>query len=270
MISREVINKEIYFYRDLQKELGIKLRGLPRGKIYFKQEHGRKRPYRRVNGKETYLSAGKKSIISGLLNRAEIEKAMEHISRNIELLDDVLTKYSNLEEFLPGEYTYPDGDIPKHKISEIIDKWAEKRKHETLPAELFKEESTGKKVRKFRTSDGNYVKSKSELVIYEYLKLRGIPFLYENPTIINGKTRYPDFTIIRQSDGRIILWEHFGMMELEGYKEEAKVKLYDYACEGYWPFKNFISTFEFGDGDLDFAEIERILKMMEGQVLIVV
>ena len=114
-----------------------------------------------------------------------------------------------------------------------------------------------------RTSDGTYVKSKSELFIYEYLKLNGIPFLYENPTSINGKVFYPDFTIMRPSDGKIILWEHFGMMGLEGYRNQTQQKLFDYSCEGYWPFKNLITTFEFRDGDLDVSEIERILVMME-------
>ena len=185
-----------------------------------------------------------------LLERFELEKSQNYLDRTINALKNFLEIFTDLNDFLPGDYMLSGGKLSKDQISAIAAKWEKQRKIEHLPAELFVSGSDDKP-RKYRTSDGTYVKSKSELFIYEY------------PTSINGKVFYPDFTIMRPSDGKIILWEHFGMMGLEGYRNQTQQKLFDYSCEGYWPFKNLITTFEFRDGDLDVSEIERILVMME-------
>ena len=119
------------------------------------------------------------------------------------------------------------------------------------------------KLHRFKTSDGIYVKSKSELIIYEFLKSKGVVFLYERPLLIQNNLRYPDFTILRPSDGKIFIWEHFGMMDIESYAIRARQKIREYSCAGYWPFYNFIITYDFGDGKIDMIELERLLKMIQ-------
>ena len=264
MVSRDAMSGEFRFYEAMRQALSVKLRSLPRGSIYFKQEHGKKRPYVWVDGREKYLSARDVATVRGLMSRAEIERSLKLIGENLLLLEEMRTRYHDFEELIPQTYEYPESGLSRNEISRITAKWEKERARDRLPAELFLNEKFGidgaaasGKVRKFTTSDGGFVKSKSELVIYEFLRLKGIPFLYENPREINGVTRYPDFTIMRESDGLIILWEHFGMMSLEWYKGDAQKKLWDYAAEGFWPFKNLITTFEFEDGDLNVEEIGR-------------
>lgn len=263
MFSRETIEAEICFYEKLRRKISTGLRAFPKGNLYFKMEHGRMRPYVRIDGKERYLSAAKKALLQGLMNRAASEDALGRIDENLHALRVMKEQYHALEHVLPDHVEIKGLRLSRNQISEITDRWAERRRTSYLPAELFVPPGSEHRTRKFRTSDGIYVKSKSELFIYEYLKAHGVPFQYEQPIEINGRIRYPDFTILRKRDGKVFLWEHFGMMELEWYAQEAERKMYDYTCAGYWPYKNFITTFEFRDGELDAAEIERILQLFD-------
>lgn len=52
-----------------------------------------------------------------------------------------------------------------------------------------------------RTERGELVRSKSELVIADKLHARSVDYAYEQPlTLSNGRTKYPDFTIVDGSN----------------------------------------------------------------------
>ena len=87
------------------------------------------------------------------------------------------------------------------------------------------------------TSNGERVRSKSELMIADTLKRIGIPYRYECPISLGGTIVYPDFTILRTSDRRELYWEHLGMMDNAAYCQTAlkKIRLYE-------SFKVFLGT----------------------------
>jgi hypothetical protein len=86
-----------------------------------------------------------------------------------------------------------------------------------------------------RTSKGLAVRSKSELIIAEAMSNAGIEFEYEKPLSLGGSTRYPDFTIDDEISGRIIFWEHLGMLEREDYRRSWEKKLAWYRSQGVLP-----------------------------------
>jgi len=86
-----------------------------------------------------------------------------------------------------------------------------------------------------RTSKGTAVRSKSELLIAEALSYAGIPFEYEKPLTLGGKTRYPDFTVEDEISGRTIYWEHLGLLEREDYRRSWERKLAWYRQNGVLP-----------------------------------
>jgi hypothetical protein len=86
-----------------------------------------------------------------------------------------------------------------------------------------------------RTSTGIAVRSKSELLIYEALRHAGLTPEYEKPLTLGGSTRYPDFTIDDELSGRIVYWEHLGMMDKEEYRESWKKKLAWYRANKILP-----------------------------------
>lgn len=109
-------------------------------------------------------------------------------------------------------------------------------------------------------SSGNKVRSKSELLIDEALSRHKCAFRYECKLMIDGSILYPDFTILRSSDRKIIYWEHFGMMDNLNYSRKACDKLHLYTRNGLVPDINLITTFETSKHPLDAEMIERKIK----------
>jgi hypothetical protein len=75
-----------------------------------------------------------------------------------------------------------------------------------------------------RTSRGEFVRSKSELAIAEKLNGMGISYVYEQPLQLDGKTRWPDFTIVDEDSGITYFWEHLGMLSDPQYAARWQTK----------------------------------------------
>ena len=76
-----------------------------------------------------------------------------------------------------------------------------------------------------KTTRGEAVRSKSEVIIANLLHEKHIQYLYEAPLEIDGVTKYPDFTIEDDNTGRTHYWEHLGMLSDESYRKRWHQKL---------------------------------------------
>lgn len=102
-----------------------------------------------------------------------------------------------------------------------------------------------------RTIRGELVRSKSELVICNYLSSIGLPYVYERElrgTVDKDKLR-PDFSFVDDA-GDVILWEHLGMMDRPDYAAGWDWKRAWYARNGYELGKNLFTTSEIGGLDM--------------------
>lgn len=116
----------------------------------------------------------------------------------------------------------------------------------------------------YDTGLGFCVRSKSELLICMILVANDISFKYEEPLVLDGKTYYPDFTITLPS-GETAIFEHFGYMGDETYRNKTRRKIAMYASHGYYPGVNFFATYEFPDRPFKTADIEDIVKIIKRQ-----
>ena len=251
MITKASIQAEIGFYEKYKARLGKQLRSLPKGSIYDKTMHGYKRPHVYRDGKEHYLKQKDIKEIIGLKNRGEIETAISLIESNLEALTDM-------------EQRFTDFDVLKPDLAFIEDTEGNTRRHHAQYVDsLFDPKSAGAKHKQeHTTSDNVKVKSRAELVLYEHFKNLGLTFQYEKPLMIDGQIIHPDFTITHPKDGRVILWEHCGMMDIENYYENFLNRQYRYAREGYLPYRNIVFSYDFGDDTIDITYIDKILQMM--------
>ena len=112
----------------------------------------------------------------------------------------------------------------------------------------------------YETINGLKVRSKSEAIIAGLLESNKIPFRYEAVLSIDEKTYYPDFTILRPRDKKILYWEHFGMMDDEEYALRAEHKLAMYRKNSIFPWNQLISTYETAKTPLDARDIQSIIK----------
>lgn len=108
-----------------------------------------------------------------------------------------------------------------------------------------------------RTLRGEYVASKSEVILADYLFLKNISYEYSRPLTLGVFTYYPDFTLRVQ--GCVLYLEHIGMQEQEEYavKWEKKQAVYQYY--GIIPQFNLICTYDIR-GTIDMQQIDELFR----------
>ena len=147
-----------------------------------------------------------------------------------------------------GVYQFVLPQIPIYKtMTELSENQMEKNKYkEEERKHLYK---------------GIYYRSKSEAVIAMLLESYGIEFKYEVRIEVGGRAVYPDFVIRRKRDGKIILWEHFGMIHDEEYQQGMFRKLIAYHEAGYNIWDNLIVSFDSENGSIDIDSIEKMITL---------
>lgn len=76
----------------------------------------------------------------------------------------------------------------------------------------------------YLTENGELVRSKSEWIIADKLKAAGIKYQYEQPLVLDGVERLPDFTIRDEDAGTVWYWEHNGMLSDDEYRKRWERK----------------------------------------------
>ena len=65
--------------------------------------------------------------------------------------------------------------------------------------------------------DGVRLRTRIEYMIASGFVAYQVPYIYESVIASERFNYYPDFAVLRKSDGRVIFWEHFGMMDDPDY-----------------------------------------------------
>ncbi len=81
------------------------------------------------------------------------------------------------------------------------------------------------------TLKGDLVRSKSEALLADLLYYHGIEYEYEKELVLNGQVIHPDFTI-QLPGGRVLYWEHLGMLGDPSYDRNWSYKSRIYAEKG--------------------------------------
>lgn len=114
--------------------------------------------------------------------------------------------------------------------------------------------------RKFATKRGERVRSKSEAILADIFYDFGIPYHYEKPLLLNnGKTKYPDFTLLNTETREEIYWEHLGMLDDYDYRVDNLRKLNEYRENGVFSLKNLVITYEIPEVPLDISGIRTMV-----------
>ena len=118
-------------------------------------------------------------------------------------------------------------------------------------------------VPEYYSGKGLRVRSKSEALIADMYDDFGIPMKYECPiTLWNGKTVYPDFTILDIHERKIIIHEHLGMADDPEYMRQAVRRLRDLQMSGFTLGVNLIITIETKETPLDMRMVRKQIRQM--------
>ena len=115
------------------------------------------------------------------------------------------------------------------------------------------------------TSQGERVRSKSEIIIADTLQRLNIPYRYEFPLEITTekglrRTFHPDFICLNLRTRREFIWEHFGKMDDAEYAASAAQKLKLYEKNEIYPGKNLIISMETSASPLSPKRVEKTAK----------
>ena len=218
------------------------------------------------NGKQTYLGEKDSALIDTLAvkyygtklrDAAEWEK--KQIDSCIRILDSKLPAGGTDKADIDLVYgQLPESVRSRVKPSVVTDDgyvkhWKEEKyDHRWLKGEY-----------KFETKGGQTVRSKSELIIANMLYDAGVPYRYEETRALCaelGAFHNPDFTVLNARTRQEFVWEHFGMMDKEDYRNDAFRKLSEYMMYGYFPGKNLIVTYETSTCPLRTEDVNRLIE----------
>lgn len=191
------------------------------------------------------------------------EKSVQYIQKkNMELIKKI-TQENYYEKIIPKvkkEITFLKKikeDFQSIDILNYYKNMPEKRKKLITPPTLSDHEYTkkwqqvkyfGKKIEdnedKYETSWGLKVRSKSEIIIAETLKLNEIPFRYEYPIKMDGVKVYPDFYCLNVRTRQEYIWEHLGRLDDAEYIEKNLKKFAAYTKHKIAIGDNLIITYE--------------------------
>lgn len=105
-----------------------------------------------------------------------------------------------------------------------------------------------------RTTTGELVRSKSEVIVANVLTELGLDYKYEEPLeIAPHNFRLPDFTIYYK--GKTFYWEHLGMLNVESYRKEWEQKEKWYNDNKL--VKQLITSQDGSDGSIDSLTIQK-------------
>lgn len=256
---QKLLTKRQTYLQELLHRKQKELENLPKGDIRVVSHGSGYQYYLRTaenpkNGK--YIPQKHLKLVPGMLQREYLEKIIKAVNKELCILDKLITCYKSgcMEE------VYEKLPIGKKQIitpveetdKQFLDRWL---------GMSFEKKSFAENAPEFYTQKGERVRSKSELLIADLLDRLEIPYIYESPLqLYDGRTVYPDFTLILVRKRRIIYWEHFGMLDDQEYLNHALSKIKGYEKTGFYIGENLILTGESSNQPFDVRMAEQLLR----------
>lgn len=212
--------------------------------------------YEKTGSRPKYIKKKNHTFLQNAVKNMYNNALLKSSKKQIKLSSQLIGALSE-NELIESRYLQKDSPFSKYlstdyqSTDELTAQWlseAYKSNSDYFPLEL-----------KHKTYAGVMVRSKSERTIANTLFRYGIPFRYECELVLNGRPIYPDFTILSPVTGKIIYWEHFGVMDKASYREKARHKLEIYEENGIIPSINLITTYETADTPIDCAYIDTLI-----------
>ena len=266
------IDYELMMLENARKEYALRLDHLKdyKGSYLRRVNPGKKKYYYLVRhrGSKTYryLGLSGQQEITNVREVRFLEEAIRRIDRNIALMKTLADGFisfdpSSICESLPKIYRCkvpPVSDLYEREGA----RWkADRLKYQKRFPENYPEN------KRHTTTDRVMVKTISELTLYEMFKAAGLVQVYELPLAMNdyGPPLYPDFTILSPVDMKTeIIVEFAGRLDSWSYCKDFGERVSRYINNGYIPGMNLFFVFGDKDGNIDSAQIERVIAEIKG------
>jgi len=203
-----------------------------------------------------YIPKGNIELAKKLAQKAYDEKILKLTTKRLRQLENILKDYSDdeiVQVFLSEHQERQKLITPIEELYEQkLDRWMS----QSYSGKGFSVDDPV-----ITTDNGLRVRSKSERFMANYFDSIGLRYKYECPLILKSYgTIYPDFTFLSKRTGKIIYWEHEGMMDNPEYARTATKKIELYEKNEIFPGENLILTFETSTQVLDKKILETLVQ----------
>lgn len=252
----QILTKEKSMLETHIKILRSQIAKLPEGELRLVENGNYVKWYQIINSKYIYLSKKERKLAEALALKKYYSLQLDEQLQKIHLLNQYLGEYTRTKEKL---ITLIDNSTYYHELlkphfnnhSSFLENWLN---------EEYERNSHHMENLIYKTLSGQYVRSKSEVIIANTLYSNKIPFRYECGIRFDNILFFPDFTICHPQTMQIFYWEHFGIMDKQSYCDNAFSKLKIYGNQGIIPSINLITTYETQDHPIDSSNIELIVQ----------
>lgn len=258
-LLRDEINARYELITKTQKTIEEKVKRFPEGRIKIKR-HG-DIIYYYLDGEnidERLLKKEDKKLLEDLLQKSYLEKVVKASKAEIEALKKIKKIYP---EIIAEEVYYELPEERKGTVKPIVP--TDEQFIQRWQCKPFIQKPVSDDLPMYLTMKGERVRSKSEVIIADRLNANGIPYKYECPLTFKKNddtvTIYPDFTILRISDRKVVYLEHNGRMDDPGYAEDMVNRINDYSYAGILQGVNLFMTFETSETPLDMSVLDKMI-----------
>ncbi len=232
---------------------------MPSGNLRISKDGNKVKYFHVVEKGDThgkYIRKQDVKLAEMIAQRDYYTKVAEEAKREIKAIDMYLKNMSDIkvEDVFDSLNGYRQALVNPVILSDK--EYARRWENETFKTNPFE---SGERV--YETKKGEKVRSKSEAMIADMYFELGIPYRYEcEVALYNGKVKYPDFTLLKISERKLIYHEHMGMLEDDFYRKNNLIKLNEYSKSGIFCCDNLIISFETEYAPLNIKEIRKMVK----------
>lgn len=259
------------FSRQLQERvaqlnalLDLKLRALkkaPEGSLRISQSHGNAQYYHRKipdDKRGFYIDANNYELAQGLAQKDYNKRLVAALKKELKILQCTLSQLEKLNELNGTTETVLNSLTPLRRALIRPVTLSDSQYAAVWISQNYKGKPFQPDSQKMYTSNGERVRSKSEVLIADTLKRLGVPYRYEFPLVLKTGGRdqtdtstrskkitvHPDFLCLNLRTRQEFIWEHFGRMDDSDYSKKTAQKLRTYSENNIHPGKNLIITVE--------------------------
>lgn len=237
--------------------INAQLRKLPEGKLYCIRDGQKTKWYHYIKKKQIYLSKKNLAFAESLASKKYLLQLQEDLLHEKSAIEFYLRHHKKRpwksEQLLTFESEFQNLLRPYFRPqSKELEDWENSSysQNPNYPKQLI-----------YKTPNGQYVRSKSGMMIAMTLSKYHIPFRYECALQLGTITIYPDFTIRHPVTGELYYLEHFGMIDNPVYRQTAIHKLQTFLSHEIYPTINLITTYETKEHPLNLELVEAIIQI---------
>ena len=252
----------------------FELEGMPDGKLVHVKAADGERYYVEVRDGERPSRRGitrRPDLVATFARKEYLRKALAVIDHDVRTLERAVRRYKRFDpEEVVGSLSSAYRDLPLdafyHPLVDAValslDATDEQRiaSHAAWGAEASGPSDYLPEGRTLRTSRGERMRSKAEVLIAETLYSYGIPFRYEQELEAGGATFHPDFTF-EGAGGKEFYLEFCGMMDDPAYVEGHKRKRSAYEAAGIAEWDNIIYLYASGNST-DMMYVDSVVRTL--------